>query len=143
MIKALSEQNIDSLKFGDIVQYLDTSLVNLKSVTKGYDSDLRHLNESIHIDYPWFKLYKKISILWKVKLQNLKLKSLDKIFLFNGGLNKRFWMKHFIYAPHELSGYSSEVLPIMNEALRAGDYDETLRALVIFVGKIQKFNSHL
>ncbi|OWB71307.1 hypothetical protein B5S31_g993 [[Candida] boidinii] len=143
VIKALSEKNIDSLKFGDIVQYLDTSLVNLKSVTKCYDSELRDLNESIHLDYPWFKLYKKISILWKVKLQNLKLKSLDKIFLFNGGLNKRFWMKHLIYAPHELSGYSSEVLPIMNEALRAGDYDETLRALVIVVGKIQKFNSHL
>lgn len=52
---------------------------------------------------------------------NAALRSAERALLLEGGLPKRPWFKHSIYAPGEYTGYAAVVIPGVNEALDAQD----------------------
>jgi len=52
---------------------------------------------------------------------NAALRAAERALLLEGGLPKRPWFKHSIYAPGEYTGYAAVVIPGVNEALDAAD----------------------
>ena len=54
---------------------------------------------------------------------NRALFSAERALLLQGGLPRRPWYRHSIYAPGEFTGYAAVVIPGVNEAIDAADAD--------------------
>jgi len=52
---------------------------------------------------------------------NAALRNAENALLTPGGLPRRPWYKHTIYAPGEYTGYAAVVIPGVNEAISADD----------------------
>ncbi len=60
-----------------------------------------------------------------VNLLNVALRDTETALLNEGGLPKRPWFRHTIYAPGEFTGYAAVVIPGVNEGIDAGDSART------------------
>ncbi|ODV62529.1 M28 family metallopeptidase [Ascoidea rubescens DSM 1968] len=75
--------------------------------------------------------FEKEIILFKIRLINLKLKYLERSFVYQKGLNNRPWFRHIVFAAGRYTGYKGMVFPGLNEAIEDNDFDETVRWLGI------------
>lgn len=96
-----------------------------------YDTYTKELQKDILQDWPWYKYYKKLALLARIRVANRKLFNLEKLFLNSNGLPGREWFKHIVYAPGRYTGYAGEVFPGIVEALEDGDYEAAVRWLSI------------
>jgi N-acetylated-alpha-linked acidic dipeptidase len=55
---------------------------------------------------------------------NEHLYGVERHMLLEGGLPRRPWFKHAVYAPGTLTGYDVKTLPGIREAVEAGQLDE-------------------
>lgn len=96
-----------------------------------YDEYTSELQKDIIKDWPWYKYYKKLALLARIRVANRKLFHLEKLFLSSNGLQGREWFKHIVYAPGRYTGYAGEVFPGIVEALEDGDYENAIKWLSI------------
>jgi len=82
----------------------------------------------------------------KAELNNALI-SLEQALTLDGGLPRRSWFKHQIYAPGFYTGYGVKTLPGVREAIEQKDWEEAqqqigvlAKALGNFDAKIQKMN---
>ena len=62
---------------------------------------------------------------------NAKLTLAERKFAYEGGLPRRPWVKHLLYAPGTLTGYGAKTLPGVREAIEQMRYDEAKEQLVL------------
>lgn len=55
---------------------------------------------------PWWRVISKIKLYLAIKKSNLQVKYLERMFLFQEGLDGRPWFKHVIFAPGLWTGYA-------------------------------------
>jgi N-acetylated-alpha-linked acidic dipeptidase len=60
---------------------------------------------------------------------NLQLVSAERMLTDDGGLPRRPWYKHLIYAPGWYTGYGAKTLPGIREAIEQERYDEADREI--------------
>ena len=109
-----------------------------------FDSELKELQLQILQDYPWFKLFKKIRTAVKIKLYNIKVKALDKMFISivddpkESIMPSRPWYRHLVFAPstelnpigHHTHGVIANILPGFQDALSSNNFEQFERNLV-------------
>ena len=81
--------------FGD----LSDAIKDFQNATAGFDAHAAKLTEDIKNEIPWWKWWEKIKMVVEVKITNVKYKALDRLFLYQKGLDGRSWFKHVVYAP--------------------------------------------
>ncbi|AET37383.1 putative zinc metalloprotease Ecym_1131 [Eremothecium cymbalariae DBVPG len=108
-----------------------------------FDENANDLRKDVICEYPWWKFYKKIAIYRRLINTNKKLKQLDRIFLTERGLKGRPWMKHSIFGPNKVLGYSGDVLPGLHEAILSKDSDGVIEWLKILSTQIDYVTSLL
>lgn len=84
---------------------------------KEYDEYTRKLQDEYTRDYPWYKWYIKVTLLFKIKITNFKLFKIERAFLYDEGLDDRSWFKHIVFAPDRELGYTGALLPGLTEAV--------------------------
>jgi N-acetylated-alpha-linked acidic dipeptidase len=62
---------------------------------------------------------------------NLALRQAETDLTSEAGLPNRPWYRHIIYAPGEFTGYSAVVIPGVNEAIDAKDYNRAAQQLAV------------
>jgi len=75
--------------------------------------------------------------------QNIKLYRAEQALLLNGGLPRRPWYKHSIYAPGFYTGYGVKTIPGVREALEEGHYDELSTELTRVTASVNDLNETL
>lgn len=70
--------------FKQFVEILRSRILDFKSFAQDTDLFLQELQNNIIEDYPWFLLYKKISLFFRIKHNNNKLKKIAQKFVFEG-----------------------------------------------------------
>ncbi|GMG38764.1 unnamed protein product [Ambrosiozyma monospora] len=124
--RVIDDQN---LRLGKKLNHMNDLFDNLLNKTIKFDKKLDSLQNEILIDYPWFKLYKKLRTAIQVKVINIKVKALDRLFIHQNGndeidpLKGRAWFKHLVFAPDRITGNQVSVLPGLNEALDDLDFN--------------------
>lgn len=101
------------------------------SKAKKADAYSRWLLDEYNTDYPWWKLYKKISLFVKIKLHNIKIGYLERVFLYEDGLDNRAWFKHIFFAPNRYLGYGGAVFPGILESFQDNKPQNFIRWAVI------------
>ena len=69
---------------------------------------------------------------------NRALREVESALLVPGGLPRRPWYRHSIYAPGRLTGYAVSVLPGINDALEAHDAAEVRRQVQALTDALQR-----
>ena len=85
-----SVQSFDDLQ-SDIGQFIEAAIE--------YDKYTKQLDEEYTKEYPWYKFYKKLALLIRVKVANYRLFKIERLFLYEKGLDNRSWFKHVVFAP--------------------------------------------
>ena len=67
----------------------------------------------------------------KRKALNAKLTLAERKFAYEGGLPRRPWVKHLLYAPGTLTGYGAKTIPGVREALEQMRYDEAKEQIIL------------
>ncbi|CCH46985.1 Glutamate carboxypeptidase 2 [Wickerhamomyces ciferrii] len=121
----------------ELIEQLESILGEFYLAAKEFDKTEVELQKQISIDYPWFKIYKKIQLAINIKLLGNRAKQIDRTFLHKDGLKNRPWMKHIILAPDRDNGYQGDVLPGLHEALKDGDFLEFVKWIKIVKDKLK------
>ena len=66
-------------------------------------------------------LFRKASLMRKIRKVNRKYQYLERAFLYPAGLDSRPWFKHVVFAPGLWTGYAGATYPGLIEALDAGN----------------------
>jgi len=69
---------------------------------------------------------------------NLALRDAEAALLTAGGLPRRPWYKHTIYAPGEYTGYAAVVIPGVNEAVEANDAPRAQAQLTVLADALDR-----
>jgi N-acetylated-alpha-linked acidic dipeptidase len=69
---------------------------------------------------------------------NRALASTERALLLPGGLPRRPWYRHSIYAPGEFTGYAAVVIPGVNEGIEAGDATRAQAQLDLLAQALQR-----
>lgn len=120
----------------DMVSSVKNTTVEIFKLAEIFDNDLKNLQNMIIQDYPWFKLFKKIQTAIKIKLFNIKIKSIDRIFISSNiyGVDQkndreknlitnRNWFRHLIFAP-SVESPTVSVFPGLREAIKNENYEQ-------------------
>lgn len=79
----------------------------------------------------------------KANTINLQLAMAEHRFLNPGGLPRRPWVEHVLYAPGWYTGYGAKTMPGVTEAIEDGRYDEAKEQMVIVVSAVNAVAEHL
>ena len=131
----LSERAVLPLNATEYAIALESYLPNGTRITTNslikaavsFDTYAAYLQDEIGQDIPWWKWYKKLRLYYQVRKVNLKLKLLERQFLFDEGLDNRNWFKHIVFAPGRWTGYSGATFPGLVESLEDKNYTNLLR----------------
>jgi N-acetylated-alpha-linked acidic dipeptidase len=69
---------------------------------------------------------------------NRALREAERALLLPKGLPGRPWFRHAIYAPGRFTGYSAAVIPAVNEAIDAGDFQATEQQLAALTSALDQ-----
>ena len=72
----------------------------------------------------------------KAEKLNAELALAERKFLNPGGLPRRPWVEHVLYAPGWYTGYGVKTVPGVSEAIEDGRFDEAKQQLVIVTGTV-------
>lgn len=102
---------------------LDLSIIEFLEASKKFDAWTDELNTKLGENFPWYRYWKKIRLLFQVRIANNKYKGIERAFLYQPGLDGREWFKHVVFAPGVWTGYSGATYPGLVESLEAGDVE--------------------
>ncbi len=74
---------------------------------------------------------------------NKKLMLAEQVLTSEGGLPRRPWYKHQIYAPGFYTGYGVKTLPGVREAIEEKDWKEAQEQIGVLTSTLKKFNAHI
>lgn len=60
----------------------------------------------LHNSIPWWKFWEWLKLIYDIRKTNSTYKTLERNFLFEGGLDGRPWFKHVVFAPGRWTGYA-------------------------------------
>lgn len=129
--KVLEEGTINTAPWAESFDDVLNTAKEFVETAQKYDEYTSQLQKDIIKDWPWYKYYKKLALLARIRVANRKLFNLEKLFLSSNGLEGREWFKHIVYAPGRYTGYAGEVFPGIAEALEDGDYENAIKWLSI------------
>ncbi|ANB13816.1 Vps70p [Sugiyamaella lignohabitans] len=113
-----------------------------KTRARKYDAYTERLQEEFTQDYAWFYSYKKLILLVKIKVANIKLAQIEQLFTYDKGLdNGRSWFKHVVFAPGINTGYAGALLPGLTEAIDARDPSAILKWATIIRASVTSVNA--
>jgi len=131
-----------SKKFGKrqliegLISDVEYKLDVFHSFAELFDEQAKYLQKQISIDYPWFKIYKKLKLAIDIKLLGNRAKLIDRLFIDKKGLKNRPWMKHVVFAPDRENGYKGDTLPGLHEAIMDNDFNEFADWLQLLLKKV-------
>lgn len=131
--KFLSNQlgKIEYIKdFKEAVRLTKKSIALFKKTGERVDATRKNLQENLYVKKSPWRRFRDRS---RVKLTNLKLVYLDRIFLYEKGLKDRPWFKHAIYASGRYTGYAGQSLPGFREAVEDKDPASALLWLNVYM----------
>lgn len=85
--------------------------------------------------YRW-RWWEKIKLYRHVQKVNDKYKNLERMFLYEKGLDGRPWFKHVVFAPGVWTGYAGATFPGLVESIDNGDVRGVFKWLGIITGLI-------
>lgn len=154
----LSEQELIQFKLRPyskvLLKYIDKldddsskGLSKLKSVAlkldknaEEYDKYTDMLQDEYTRDYAWYHSWKKVVLLFRIKVANVKLFRFERSFIYDEGLDNRSWFKHIVFAPGRYTGYAGTVLPGLSEAIEDGDKERASKWAKIICKAIKHVN---
>lgn len=132
------EKHLEKSKtVGKAIEDVEFALSEFYSYADMFDMRAKLLQKQISIDYPWFKIYKKIKLAIDIKLLGNRAKKIDRLFVDDKGLKNRPWMKHVLFAPDRENGYNGDILPGLHEAIIDNDLEEFKEWLGIILKKVK------
>ncbi|CCE65190.1 hypothetical protein TPHA_0K00560 [Tetrapisispora phaffii CBS 4417] len=119
----------------ELASKIETTSEQIKLLSQDLGMKFDKSNEKLYkmtvTELPLWKIYKKFPIYSRLLRSNEKLMNFDKLFLSSKGLKERTKMKHSIYAPNKYTGYDSDILPGIHEALIDENKDDIFHYLTI------------
>lgn len=88
------------------LETLRKSLAGLRVRARGLDERAAWANHKLEDGLPWWNVVAKIRLWITIANVNAQYKHMERHFLFEGGLDKRSWYKHVVFAPGLWTGYS-------------------------------------
>lgn len=113
------------------IQELNNTIQAFTEAGRKMDEYSDDLNDQFTRDWPWYKYYKKIALLFKIHAVNFKLLYLERVFLYEDGLDKRPWYKHVLFAPDRYLGYGGAVFPGILESIQDNDMENLIKWAVV------------
>lgn len=107
------DPSIRALTFPAISQ----SISLLLNASSAFDMRAAALASSIDESIPWWEWWRKVKLYYEVREVNAKYKYFERKFLYAGGLDKRPFYKHTIFAPEYWSGYGGITFPGLRESV--------------------------
>lgn len=100
---------------------LDNAISQFHEAAVEFDIYAASLSARLGEDVPWWKWWKKVKLLFKIRAVNDKYKTLDRELLYEEGLDGRSWFKHVVFAPGLWTGYSGATFPGLVESFENGN----------------------
>ncbi|GMM33103.1 hypothetical protein DASC09_004280 [Saccharomycopsis crataegensis] len=130
--------------FGELLRLAGEAIFEFQTFSRDADMVLENLQEQITDDYPWFKFYKKLSLLFKIKIHNSRLKKFDQQFLVDDpvlatiykDLHTTDQFKYLVTGP--LNHNDPVVLPGLTEALMNQEFEAVVKWLIIIMDSLDK-----
>jgi N-acetylated-alpha-linked acidic dipeptidase len=119
------EPAADNLPEGSHFDWADLKLaiLDFHEYARQFDEYTAGLVERLGEHVPWYRWWKKVHLLFQIRVANDKYKGLEREFLYQPGLDGRNWFKHVVFAPGIWTGYSGTTYPGLVESLEAGDLE--------------------
>ncbi|KAI1620427.1 glutamate carboxypeptidase II [Exophiala viscosa] len=124
-VKKRSEQYSTAASFD--FHDLDKATTKLQKAAARFDSYTAELKDRLGEGVPWWKWWKKVKLYYEVRKVNAKYKTLERQFLYQGGLDNRSWFKHVVFAPGRWTGYAGATFPGLVESFEDGNTTNALR----------------
>ncbi|KAJ5610704.1 Peptidase M28 [Penicillium lagena] len=102
---------------------LNFAILDFHEYARQFDEYTAGLVGRLGEHVPWYKWWKKVHLLFQIRVANDKYKGLERAFLYEPGLDGRSWFKHVVFAPGIWTGYSGTTYPGIVESLEAGDLE--------------------
>lgn len=134
ILQLLGERDEDYVK-----DLLDVS-AQLAVAANGYDRYLDALIAEYVQDYPWYQFWKKLRLGAQMRVANLKLFTIERLFLSKSGLPSRPWFRHIIFAPDSETG-ATRILPGVYESLTNNDITELKNQVSILTDALTQLKS--
>jgi N-acetylated-alpha-linked acidic dipeptidase len=74
-----------------------------------------------------------------VRAVNARLIQAERQFIDEGGLPRRPWYRHLLYAPGFYTGYGVKTLPGVREAIEQRQWKEAEEQVVVVAGVLQRY----
>ncbi|OAP64037.1 hypothetical protein AYL99_00009 [Fonsecaea erecta] len=113
-VKARSKTHLAGSSFS--FQALDNATAEFCKAATKFDEYTADLTKKLAEDVPWWDWWKKVRLFYEVRNANEKYKTLERQFLFPGGLDNRSWFKHVVFAPGRWTGYAGATYPGLVES---------------------------
>ncbi|OQU99187.1 hypothetical protein CLAIMM_04856 isoform 2 [Cladophialophora immunda] len=97
-------------------QALDNATAEFRNAATKFDEYTADLTKKLAEDVPWWEWWKKVRLFYEIRNANEKYKTLERQFLFPGGLDHRTWFKHVVFAPGRWTGYAGATYPGLVES---------------------------
>ncbi|CAI5760394.1 unnamed protein product [Candida verbasci] len=129
-------------KLIDLLSNTHDELKFLQNATKGYDYTSKELQKQFDIidELPFWK---KIKLHFQIKYHNKVLQYFERNFLFKNGLKNRPFFKHIVYTSGRYTGYSSQELPGLREAIEDDDFDRFVKWVNILFKTSERISKKL
>lgn len=92
--------------FEESLRTLRKSLARLLVKATELDERAASANRMLEDGLPWWNVIGKVKLWITIANVNTQYKYMERRFLFEGGLDKRSWYKHVVFAPGLWTGYS-------------------------------------
>lgn len=131
--------NEQGLPFNVSFKALDFVIERFLNTSSVLDATAAELLETVTKDpLPWWRWWEKIRLYRRVKLVNDKYKTLERLFLYDKGLDGRPWFKHVVFAPGRWTGYAGATFPGLVEAIEDGDVGKLFKWMGVVTGVVVK-----
>ncbi|KAJ6119435.1 Peptidase M28 [Penicillium sp. IBT 18751x] len=102
---------------------LDLAIDRFGAAAILFDKYAEDLTAQLGEHIPWYLWWKKVRLLFQIRVANDKYKGIERAFLYEPGLDGRNWFKHVVFAPGIWTGYSGATYPGLVESLEAEDVE--------------------
>ncbi|OAL17444.1 hypothetical protein AYO22_11667 [Fonsecaea multimorphosa] len=113
-VKERSKPHLEGSSFS--FRALDNATAEFGKAATKFDEYTTDLTKKLAEDVPWWDWWKKVRLFYEVRNANEKYKTLERQFLFAGGLDNRSWFKHVVFAPGRWTGYAGATYPGLVES---------------------------
>ncbi|EXJ66483.1 glutamate carboxypeptidase II [Cladophialophora psammophila CBS 110553] len=116
---------------------LDNATAEFSKAATRFDNYTADLTKKLAEDVPWWDWWRKVRLFYEVRNANEKYKTLERQFLFPGGLDHRPWFKHVVFAPGRWTGYAGATYPGLVESFEDKNITNARRWSVIIEERLE------